>query len=76
MVLTQLSLFFCSHACLILHSLGLPFSDPNRETLLRLAGTPQGVSVGQRAQVQPRLKQLESLMPPLKVMVFGLCTYS
>lgn len=70
-VLTQLSLSFCSHACLLLHSMGLTFLAPNRETLLGLPDSPQGVPAGQRAQVRPRLGQLESLTSLLKVIILA-----
>ena len=74
--LTQLSLFSRSYAGLVLHSVDLTPPAPSKETGLRLAGSPQGMSVGQRARARPRLRQLEPLTSVLKVIVFGLCTYS
>lgn len=76
MGLTQLSLFTWSHTGLEFHSVDLPRPASSKDTGLRLAGSPQGVSAGPRAQARPRFRQWESLTSVPKVIVFGLCIYS
>lgn len=71
--LAQLFLFSRSHPGLAFCSVELTRPAPSKETLPRLAGPPQGVSVGQRPQARPRPRQLESFMSLLKVTVSGLC---